>query len=431
MRGRTAAVAPQGPPLDRHWIATGSPACQKLALRSPWNRACRYTSVKTDEKIMLFAYGLRNFLSFKEGVTVSFRLDANVPTSISQGRNFATLMCVKGANGSGKTHLLKGLAFVADFAVRSFSREPEDEILVDPFYGASEPSEFFVEFGAGSSTYRYELTLSRKGVRHEALYRTQVKRVKLFERTGDAIKHCTKAYAALESMKLRSNASVVSTARQYEISGLEPVIKFFSSVVSNVGYDGHRERTFLDLNSVSRMFFKNEDALRFAVEFIRSCDIGISNIRIEESEVSGESKKYTPHFFHWVDGKEVPVRPSTESNGTKQLFRSLFAYQLVLASGGVLILDEFDVYLHPHILPKLVAFFADIESNPNGAQLLFTTHSLEIIDFSGRYRTYLVNKEENVSYAFRLDEIPGDILRNDRSIVPAYREGRIGGVPRL
>lgn len=380
---------------------------------------------------MLLEYGLRNFLSFKEGVSVSFRLDANVPSSVSQGRDFATLVCVKGANGSGKTHLLKGLAFIADFAVRSFAREPEDEVMVDPFYGASEPSEFFVEFGAGASTYRYELELSRKGVHREALYRTQVKRVRLFERLGDTVKHSTKAYSALGSMKLRNNASVVSTARQYEVRGLEPVIKFFSNIVTNVGYDGHRERTFLDLNSVSRMFFKNADALRFAVEFIRSCDIGISNIKIEEQDVVGETKRYTPQFFHLVDGKEMPIRPSTESNGTKQLFRSLFAYQLVLSTGGVLILDEFDVYLHPHILPKLIGFFAESDKNPKAAQLLFTTHSLEIIDFSGRYRTYLVNKEDNVSFAFRLDELPGDILRNDRSIIPAYREGRIGGVPRL
>ena len=73
----------------------------------------------------------------------------------------------------------------------------------------------------------------------------------------------------------------------------------------------------------------------------------------------------------------------------------------------------------------------DPEKNKMNAQLLFTTHSLEIIDITGRYRTYLVNKDENVSFAFRLDEVPGDMLRNDRSLIPAYREGRIGGVPRL
>lgn len=380
---------------------------------------------------MLLEYGLRNYLSFKEGVIVSFRLDANVPIGISRGRGFATFMCVKGANGSGKTHLLKGLAFVSDFAVRSFLREPEDEILVDPFYDNSDPSEFFVEFEVGNSVYRYEITLSKKGVRYEVLYRTQVRRVKLFERSGDAISHATKAYSTLRSMKLRSNASVLSTARQYQVKGLEPILKFFSTIVSNVGYEGHREKSFLSLGSVSKMFFNNPDSLKFAIEFIRRCDIGISDIKLDEQEVADKVKQYTPYFLHTVEGKEVAVPHSTESNGTKQIFRSLYAYYRVLSNGGVLILDEFDVYLHPHILPELVALFDNPESNPRSAQLLFTTHNLEIIDSCGRYRTYLVNKEDNVSYAFRLDEIPGDILRNDRSIIPAYREGRIGGVPRL
>jgi hypothetical protein len=43
----------------------------------------------------------------------------------------------------------------------------------------------------------------------------------------------------------------------------------------------------------------------------------------------------------------------------------------------------------------------------------------------------LVNKEDNESFAYRLDEIPGDILRNDRPILPAYNDGKIGGIPKL
>jgi len=380
---------------------------------------------------MLLEYGLSNFLSFREGVTLSFRLDANCPPNVAQGRKFATVMCVKGANGSGKTQLLKGLAFIADFALRSFSRDPDEAVKVDSFFGDSQPSEFFVEFGIGASEYRYELALTPKGVRKEVLYRTRAKRVKLFERVGDSISFATKAFGALKTMKLRSNASTISTAHQYAVKELEPVNLFFKNVVSNVGYDGMRERSFLDLNFVSRMFSKQPDFLAFAADFIRDCDIGISGIDIVERELPDETKKYSPVFLHAVNGKNIPVLALTESSGTKQLFRNLFAYKLALSVGGVLVLDEFDIYLHPHILPKLVELFTDPQKNPKGAQLLFTTHNLEIIDISGRYRTYLVNKEENVSYAFRLDEIPGDLLRNDRSIIPAYREGRIGGVPRL
>lgn len=380
---------------------------------------------------MLLEYGLTNFLSFKEGVTVSFRLDANCPESVTRGRCFATVMCVKGANGSGKTQLLKGLAFVAYFASNSFSREPDSEVTVDSFYGDSRPSEFFVEFGIGASVYRYELVVSSKGVRRETLYRTISKCVKLFERIGDSIEYSTKAFSGLKKMKFRSNASAISTAHQHEMKELEPISKFFRNIVSNVGYDGVRERSFLDLNFVSGMFAKRPEFLDFARDFIRECDIGIADIEIIETEMPDEKKRYSPVFLHSVDGKNSPVTATTESSGTKQLFRNLFAYKLVLSIGGVLVLDEFDIYLHPHILPKLIDLFMDPEKNKMNAQLLFTTHSLEIIDISGRYRTYLVNKDENISFAFRLDEVPGDMLRNDRSLIPAYREGRIGGVPRL
>ncbi|PTT56329.1 abortive infection protein, partial [Aeromonas sp. HMWF014] len=70
-------------------------------------------------------------------------------------------------------------------------------------------------------------------------------------------------------------------------------------------------------------------------------------------------------------------------------------------------------------------------TNTNQSQIIFTTHNSEIIDFLGRYRTYIVEKTENESFAYRLDEISGDILRNDRPILPIYNSGKIGGVPKL
>ena len=41
------------------------------------------------------------------------------------------------------------------------------------------------------------------------------------------------------------------------------------------------------------------------------------------------------------------------------------------------------------------------------------------------------SKEDNESFAYRLDELPGDLVRNDRSIVPPYTQGKLGGVPKL
>ncbi|MEZ8695351.1 ATP-binding protein, partial [Vibrio splendidus] len=63
--------------------------------------------------------------------------------------------------------------------------------------------------------------------------------------------------------------------------------------------------------------------------------------------------------------------------------------------------------------------------------LLFTCQNDQIIDEMGKYRTILINKADNESYSYRLDELPSDLLRNGRPITPHYKKGAIGGVPNI
>lgn len=107
----------------------------------------------------------------------------------------------------------------------------------------------------------------------------------------------------------------------------------------------------------------------------------------------------------------------------------MWLYFYTLDLGGILAIDEFDCNLHPDLLPKLVELFSSEESNPNHAQFIFSTHDTSIMDELGKYRVYLVNKKNNASYIYRLDELPSEILRNDRKITPLYRRRKIGGVP--
>ena len=95
---------------------------------------------------MLLEYGVRNFFCFKEGATVSFKLPNNCPESISQGKEYTNILCVKGKNGSGKTNLLKGLSFLGDFCANSFSYKPDEEINIENFFRNEKDSEFFIEF---------------------------------------------------------------------------------------------------------------------------------------------------------------------------------------------------------------------------------------------------------------------------------------------
>ncbi len=385
---------------------------------------------------MLLEFGLKNFFSFKEGISVSFKLDENCPRSISLGKDFSTVLCIKGANASGKTHLLKGLAFLRYFCTDSFSADPKAEIVIEPFFDSKEPCEFYVEFRVKQTTYLYELVVAANGVVEEIIYRTISKRTKIFHRSQNVVKLATKELSNIGSLKLRKNVSVIALAHQYELTELQDLYAFFENIHPNVNFAGRIEGPFADVDTVAAILHKNKSYLEFTKKFISECDVGISDITIHArtsdiSADSGTKKKYFPIFHHGSGGKSHGITRHTESSGTQALFADLLLYKLTLLCGGVLVLDEFDVFLHPHILPKLLKLFMDPKLNKKNAQIIFSTHNSEILNDMGRYRTYLVNKHENESFAYRLDELQGDILRNDRPIRPMYEDGKIGGVPRL
>lgn len=381
---------------------------------------------------MLLEYGVKNFLCFREGACASFRLDKNTPESISDGQGHAMLLCVKGANGSGKTHLLKGLAFIGSFASKSFSMDPDAEIPVDSHFNSDAPSEFFAEFVASDGiTYLYELSVTKQCVRREALYKKIKRKTLLFERVLNKVSTIERL-SDIEDIDYRDNASVISTLNQHKNKELKPIYDFFGKFlfnVSQVGFIGGWHG--LDINGASKLFSENPESLEFAIDFIKSCDIGIVNITIATEDGEDGKKKYFPIFHHSINDRILPIYPSTESSGTKYIFRMLLAYFHIIKNGGIIIADEFDLYLHPDILPKIIKLFTNKNINTSGGQIIFSTHNSDIIDICGKYRTILVNKEDNASYAYRLDELPGDILRNDRLISIPYKEGRIGGVPRI
>ena len=64
---------------------------------------------------MIRKFGVKNYFCFKEGVDINFGFDGNVPESISQGRDFSTVIGIKGSNGSGKTNIIKAIQFLRSF----------------------------------------------------------------------------------------------------------------------------------------------------------------------------------------------------------------------------------------------------------------------------------------------------------------------------
>lgn len=379
---------------------------------------------------MIIRYGAKNFYCFKEGVEISFELTSNCPADISKGKPISNLICLKGANGSGKTNALKVLPFLKEFCTNSFNRKPDDFLHVHAFFNSEEPIAMYCEFVVDGVAYDYEVSVTSRQVISERLVRKKKRSVTVFEREENTLTYVMKSFSELGHIKLRSNASVISTANQYEISETAPLYRFFFNIFSNVSWSG-REDFPTDFQAISKYYKENPDALRFTTSVIKSCDLGIRNIYINQRENENGEFIYFPIFEHDTDAASRMLAFISQSSGTKELFRILPYYRVALSTGGVLVLDEFDIKLHPHILPLLIKLFDNPKTNPFDAQMIFTTHNDHIIDYMKKYRLVIVNKEKSESFAYRLDEIPGDLLRNDRPIAPIYNSGRIGGVPKI
>ena len=101
-----------------------------------------------------------------------------------------------------------------------------------------------------------------------------------------------------------------------------------------------------------------------------------------------------------------------------------------LRNGRLLLFDEIDASLHPHLSARLLDLFQDPETNPRGAQLIFTTHDTSLLNHMNRDEVWLTEKSSNGATTLTaLAEYGGDKVRRSLNLEKAYLSGRFGAVP--
>lgn len=388
---------------------------------------------------MIKRFGFKNFSSFREGAEISFMFDGNTPVDISQGRNIGTVLGIKGANGSGKTSIIKALSFISQLCSSGFRDESKEGLKrnkktlpLDTFFHNEEPTEFYIEFVVGDIEYYYELDIYGGIISREALWKKIKTKRRVFERINNSIEHCISSLKELHHIELKSDTSVIHLVELYKFKSdmqeLVDAFMFFVRMIINVSYNGYCDFD-MDVSDNSKSFLKNRKLFAFATELMKVSDSSITKVEIVKALNNDGDEIFYPLFVHKHSGKEYKISYGKESSGTRKIFDIIGAYYLVLTDGGVLALDEFDIHLHAAVLPKIIELFNNLKINIHDAQFIFTSHNTEIIDDLGKYRTILVNKDDSESYCYRLDEIPGTMIRNDRPITQLYIDGKIGGIP--
>ena len=92
--------------------------------------------------------------------------------------------------------------------------------------------------------------------------------------------------------------------------------------------------------------------------------------------------------------------------------------------------DDMDAHLHPLLARHLVSLFDSAEFNPKGAQLIFTSHSTNLLDLDllRKDQIWFTEKGEQTA-ATDLFSLYDFSVRKDMKVEKGYLIGRFGAIP--
>jgi AAA15 family ATPase/GTPase len=127
---------------------------------------------------------------------------------------------------------------------------------------------------------------------------------------------------------------------------------------------------------------------------------------------------------------------SQESTGTQQLLDLALDAARILRVGGMMTIDEIDASLHPILTAKLIGLFQSPTTNPQGSQLVFTSHDAALLgtidgeEVLRRDEIWFTEKQEDgASVLYPLSDFKPRKEGENRQ--RRYMNGNYGAVPNL
>lgn len=410
---------------------------------------------------MLIRFRVENFRSIyaeQELSLVASALSERAETLVHVDRYDLDLLraaAVYGPNASGKSTLFHALSFMRTVVTESHRQWAPDAAIprvpfaLDP-QAAEEPSLFAVDLLLDGVRYEYGFVTDSTRILEEWLYAYPKGRKQEWFRR-DAAQEQEFTFSRLLpganrtiSGFTRPNSLFLSAAAQNNHPALEPVYRWFSSLAV-IDENGRPS-----LEMVTAHFCMDEKFRSAVQALLEAADLGITHVEIIEEDLASFAKRLNPQMDdseiramfptsragagvqlrHRAGANPDVVLPfDQESQGTRTMLGLAGMIILVLQAGSVLVVDELDRSLHPHLALAVLSIFTSPASNPKNAQLVFNTHDTNLLDQSILRRDQIWFTEKGDDGATRLYPLTDFRARKYENLERGYLQGRYGAIP--
>lgn len=437
---------------------------------------------------MLLRFAAENIMSFKDAVEFN-----TFPSSKNHSHEWHKVQCgyvtalrmgaIYGANGAGKSNLLKCIALLKNLVASEKTGEVEmaEELCFKlDESGQSNPSELAVEFFASGKIFYYHLRFTRRQIFEERLLLGQKGRdVVIFKRKDKDItvsadylipgdqKDFVEVFMNAMNRIVRPDMLALSFFGKYYPAEL-PVIKeaydwimrlqviLPSMCIGCLPHVLDNDSEFAKLvNSIMpelktgitklgvRKEVVEEDETKGNTPFaktlawakehpgtpqvlLRTASNDISNIVVEDG---------TPYLKTLVaihtnyKGDEVEMNMGVESDGTRRLIEYMPLLYAVLKKNNVFVVDEIERSIHPIMIKALMSKIS--ENRDAKGQIIFTTHESCLLDQSIFRPDEIWFAQKDVNQSTQLYPLSDYNIHKTANIENGYLNGRYGGIPFL